>query len=324
MDKPFGHRIWAGVKRINLREVVTYIICVMVAMLLWYAHAMNSVRNARVNVNLVYIGIPANIAMTTPLPTSVQVEVRDAGNRLRVYRRDPLKLTIDLSNQFKKKRGEVHISEDILRRGITDLLQGTSKLQQVIPEDIRVAYDTQSSKEVSITLASSYAADREYQLVGEPQLSQTKVTIYGQAQQLDTIRTIYSQALHQEGLRDSVEQRLALVAPAGVRLSQDTITVRLYSDRVTEKVLTMPIRTRHVPEDKTLRIFPQEVSVTLCVSMAHFTQVTADDIHVEAFFPQTGAADIALRVRYTNPYIYNARVNPAHVEYIIEQNNQGE
>lgn len=312
------HTIYRLITRISLREVLAYIICVLVALIMWYGHAMSSVRNVEVEVQINYVGIPDNIALSEALPQKLSVEVRDAGQRLQVYLRDPLKLTINLSDQFHGRKGEVNISEEVLRRSISDLLHGTSKLQRITPDHISVAYYTQAERKIPIQFSGSISAAREYMLIGEPTLSTTQVSVFGNAKQLDTLGYIQTEAIQISDARDSVFAWVALQAPEQTRLSKDSVLLTAFADRITEKVMTLPIHARRVPENYTLRLFPREATVTLCVSMAHFAEINEDAIRVEAYFPQGNENNIELRVRYNNPFIYRARVVPSHVEYIIE------
>ncbi len=309
-------------KKVSWREILTYLAFVVLATILWYGHAMTSVRNAIVTVPVLYTGIPDKIAFTTPLPESLQIEVRDAGGRLVVYRQDPPKLIIDLSNQFTSRKGEVRISEETLRSSITSLLQGTSKLQQVIPDDIQIPYYTQHTKVVPVLLQGSYTADVEYQQLGDPCLQPVKVHLYGMAKQLDTIQAVYTESVTVTGMRDTFTTRLALMSIEGVRYETDSVDLQINHERVTEKVLTVPIHVRHQPHDTHLRLFPREVNVTLRVSMAHFADITINDIIAECRFPKTTDHDIPIQIRYSSPYIHSARVSPTHVEFIIEKDEE--
>ena len=109
------------------REILTFLLFVVLASLLWYGHAMNSVRNTRVPVLIHYTGKPGSIGLGKEgLPDTVLIEVRDAGKRLNTYHREPLRLTIDLRQYIHGEKGTIHVPSDALRRGISDILQASS------------------------------------------------------------------------------------------------------------------------------------------------------------------------------------------------------
>lgn len=305
---------------ISSKELLVYLVFVLLAGTLWYGHAMTSVRNARITVHISYTGIPDRIAFQTPLPETITIEIRDAGRRLIGYRRDNMQVTLDLSNLLTFKQGELRITEDVLRHSLSGLLQGTSKLQQLMPEQIQTYYYTQQEKVVPIKICSTFTADNEYVFLNQPKLSSNQIHIYGSSEALSTVDTICTEALNIEHLRDSICIGLKLETPQDIRLSTDSVHVQAIAERFTEKIVTVPVYVSGTPEDKVLRTFPREVTVTLRVSMAHFAEITASNVHAICHFPFNNERELPVKITYKNPYIYGARVNPSTLEFIIENN----
>ena len=117
-------------------DVFTYLLFVLFATMIWYGHAMHSVRNTRVPVLIQYTGMPGAIGLSDDLPDTVMIEVRDAGSRLNAYHREPLRLTIDMRQYIHGDKGTIRVPSDALRRSISDILQGTSRLIDTHPEEI--------------------------------------------------------------------------------------------------------------------------------------------------------------------------------------------
>ena len=61
--------------RIDWRDVFTFLLFFALALIVWYGHAMQSVRNTHVPVLIQYTGKPDNIGLQSPgLPDTVMVE----------------------------------------------------------------------------------------------------------------------------------------------------------------------------------------------------------------------------------------------------------
>lgn len=301
-------------------DILTFLFFVLLATVLWYGHAMHSVRNATIPVLVTYTGIPANVGVDKKhLPDTLLVEVRDAGKRLRTYHSERPQLTIDLSSQVHGSQGTIRISADVLRRSISDMLQGTSKLQSVTPEQIVCDYHRQEEWLLPIEWDGTVVPADEYQLVGEPQLSAQQVRIYGRKAALDTIEAIHTELLGLTDLKDTTVARLALIAPRGVRLGADSVSLTIVTERYTEKAFVVPITVQDVPEGEFVRLFPQTTEVTVRVGMSHFGEVEANDVMAQCHYPENGAETLGVEVRYTNPYILSARAYPNEVEFIVER-----
>ena len=302
------------------RDIWIFLIFLLLATILWYGHAMQSVRNTRVPVLIQYTGKPGSIGLGEEgLPDTVMIEVRDAGVRLNSYHRDPLRLTIDLRSYIHGEKGTIHIPSDVLRRSISDILQGTSKLVETRPEEITCSYFTEQEKSVVLAFAGELNPANEYQLVGTPQLSRNRMKLYGQEKALSDMDTIYTAAAQWDELSDTTIRRVPLVIPKGMRAEVDSIDVQIITERFTEKKMIVPVRVKNAPQGYTLRLFPKEVEVTVRVGISHFAHVQASDITATCTYSPERKETMDVEISYNTPYITFAWVYPAVVEYLIEQ-----
>ena len=302
------------------RDVLTFLLFVVIATIVWYGHAMQSVRNTRVPVRIQYTGKPDAIGLKAPgLPDTVMIEVRDAGARLNTYHRDPLRLTIDLHSYIHGERGRIYIPSDALRRSISDILQGTSRLIETAPEDITCDFFTEQEKNVCLAFRGTLKTANEYQLVGQPTLSRRRMKIFGDEQSILAIDTLYTEYQELTEVTDTMNIRCAIDAPEGIRLEDDSVDLRIIAERYTEKKFSVPVHIRGIPEGYRIRLFPKEVEVSVRVGMNHFGQVKAGDIHASCTYSPERTDKLDVDITYTNPYITAAWTYPGVVEFILEQ-----
>ncbi len=302
------------------RDVLTFLLFVVIATIVWYGHAMQSVRNTRVPVLIQYTGKPDAIGLKAPgLPDTVMIEVRDAGARLNTYHRDPLRLTIDLHSYIHGERGRIYIPSDALRRSISDILQGTSRLIETAPEDITCDFFTEQERNVCLAFRGTLKTANEYQLVGQPTLSRKRMKIFGDEQSILAIDTLYTEYQELTEVTDTMNIRCAIDAPEGIRLEDDSVDLRIIAERYTEKKFSVPVHIRGIPEGYRIRLFPKEVEVSVRVGMNHFGQVKAGDIHASCTYSPERTDKLDVNITYTNPYITAAWAYPGVVEFILEQ-----
>ena len=302
------------------RDILTFLLFVVLAACIWYGHAMQSVRNTRVPVLIQYTGKPGNIGMGGDgLPDTVVIEVRDAGSRLNAYHRDPLHLTIDLRQYIHGEKGTIRVPSDALRRSISNILQGTSSLIDTRPEEISCPYFTEQEKTVVVAFDGDIHLADEHQIVGKPILSRTKIKVYGEDKALSTIDTLFTEHQTLECPNDTMQIRMALAVPAHLRAQEDSVTMTIVSERFTEKKFVLPIHVAGVPEDYHLRLFPHEVEVNVRVGISHFAQVQPTDIRAICTYSSERVDKLDVELRYSNPYITAAWAYPGVVEFLLEQ-----
>lgn len=302
------------------RDVLTFLLFVVIATLVWYGHAMQSVRNTRVPVLIQYTGKPDAIGLKAPgLPDTVMIEVRDAGARLNTYHRDPLHLTIDLHSYIHGEKGRIYIPSDALRRSISDILQGTSRLIETQPEDITCDFFTEQEKSVLLVFRGDLKTANEYQIIGQPTLARKRMKIFGDEKTLSAIDTLYTEAQDLSEVSDTMRVRCALEVPQGIRAEEDSVELCIIAERFTEKKFTIPVHIKGVPEGYHIRLFPKEVEVSVRVGMNHFSQVKANDIHASCAYSPERTDKLDVEISCTNPYITAAWAYPGVVEFILEQ-----
>ena len=281
---------------------------------------MQSVRNTRVPVLIQYTGKPDAIGLKAPgLPDTVMIEVRDAGARLNTYHRDPLHLTIDLHSYIHGEKGRIYIPSDALRRSISDILQGTSRLIETQPEDITCDFFTEQEKSVLLVFRGDLKTANEYQIIGQPTLARKRMKIFGDEKTLSAIDTLYTEPQDLSEVSDTMRVRCALEVPQGIRAEEDSVELCIIAERFTEKKFTIPVHIKGVPEGYHIRLFPKEVEVSVRVGMNHFSQVKANDIHASCAYSPERTDKLDVEISYTNPYITAAWAYPGVVEFILEQ-----
>ena len=302
------------------REIGTFLLFLLLATLLWYGHAIQSVRNTRVPVHIQYTGKPGAIGLGGDgLPSIVEIEVRDAGARLNSYYKEPLHLTIDLRPYIHGDKGTIQVPSDALRRGISNILQGTSQLIETTPEELVCPFYTEQEKWVALAFDGEIKMANEYQMVGVPTLRTSKIRIYGQDKYIASIDTLYTKHVLIEDLSDTTDMRIALALPPNTRAQFDSVDVHIDVERFTEKKFTLPIEVIGAPEGYVMRLFPHDVEVSVRVGISHFSQVQASDIRVFSTYSPERKDKLDVAIQYTNPYITYAWAYPGVVEFLLTE-----
>lgn len=316
------HTFKGWLQRFSLREMLVFSCFVVFAALLWYAHAMGSVRSAVVPVAVTYSGVPTDVLLSDSLPTTIHLELRDAGRRLKMYGTNPLSFSFNISDQIKGERGVFTLSSDVVHHAVNSLLQGTTKLQSISPEQISGSYTRQHSKAVPVRLVADITPAAQYQIVGKPIVLADKVTVLGSAEQLRSLDSVSSQPLVLKDVKDTVTANVALAPIAGLRMDKNEVPVQVVSEQFTEKVMVRPIVAKAVPEQMHLRLFPSEVTVMLRIGVTHFNDIDEKDVEVSCVFPRGDMDKLPVQVSCRNPYVTFTRTTPAAVEFLIEKSAQ--
>lgn len=291
---------------------------VAITTVVWVGHALNSNRNARIPVQVVYVGLPATVGTTDPLPEVVYAKVRDMGRRLRdVYMSQP-QITIDLSDQIHSQDDEIVVTSDVIRHILADMLPGTCNIQDIEPQEIRTNYHHQRAKKVLVLPDVTIHPAAQYQASSKLKIVPHEVTAYGSQAALDSIKYIVTAPFSLTGARDSVDETLQLIAPEGIRLSTSEVNIHQAIELYTEKTIQVPIHVQGAPEGKHIHLFPSTAKVRIQIPMRRYQEINEQDVEVAVDYPYHHERELRVQVTTAPPQATHLSIQPQEVEYMIE------
>ena len=299
------------------KDVLIFLVFVGLVSIFWWGRTMSSPRDIDLRVAINYTGVPEQVVFKSSLPKSMKVVVRDNGQQLRKIRQQDLNLTINLTPFLSEENGILILTADVLRPRLQDILPGSTSIQQIDPERIESAYYVQQQKTVPVRVQAQLTVASQHQLVGETQITPANVQVYGGKEAIEQIDCIFTDSVHIADLREEKTVEVALVVPEQVRVSPKQVQVTWKAEAFTEKSFTLPVEVLGVPHGKYIRLFPQQVTVTMRVGVSHFAQVQEADLRAVCNYPNKPCYALPIEVITDNPYISNIRISPSSVEYLI-------
>ncbi len=301
------------------KDALIYLLFVGLATLFWWGRAMSSQREVEVKLPVAYTQVPAQVVFNTPLPTHLEVVLRDNGRLLRQVQHTKPTVTISLADKLNETHGTLQLSTDVLRQKIQDNLPGSTAIQQIRPEEITTTYYVEATKKVPIRLCATWTLEKQYQLAEPPVLEPAWVNIYGTQEAIDTIDSISTDSVIVEKLQDHVQRDVALLIPTDIRTDQPTISVTWNAEMFTEKSFQLPIEIINLPDNKVMHLFPQTTTITARVGISHFADLTEGDFKAVCEYPAQAQTTLPVTIICNNPYVTQMRASIREVEYIIEK-----
>lgn len=301
------------------KDLLIFLLFVGLVSIFWWGRALSSPREVDIHIPVSYKGELEKIVWEQELPSSLRVKIRDTGKQLRNINTQHLSLTIDLSPFLKEEDERLHITSDMLRPRLQDLLPGSTSIQQIAPESIDVDFYISQQKSVPVCVRSQITIAPQYQQVGTTTITPQQVQVFGNQETIDAIDTIWTKNVSLSDLRSNTIVRAELIAPAGTRIHPSSIKVEWQVEQFTDKSFTLPIQVVGLPSDKQIRLFPDEANITVRVGISNFAKIKDSDLNVVCHYPEEVYSALPIEVATSNPHITNIRVSPTEVEYIIEQ-----
>ena len=263
-----------------------------------------------------------------PIPTSVRVTLRDRALTLISYRYfrklGPIVIKWD---EVSTSGGHISLSTgDLVKPLLSAQAAAGTKLVSVRPETIEFYYNYGQSKVLPVVFQGKVTPDSAYSLVSldvEPRY----VRVYASRTVLDTLTAAYIEPLRLRDLTDTTSVKCRFVKVPGAKFVPQSARVTIITDRMIEKTVQVPVQGVNFPASKTLRTFPPKVNITFQVGMSQYKRITP-----ESFVLVVNYADLLkntdnrchLSLKSVPIGVRRARINPADVEYVIEDSSPDE
>ena len=306
------------------RDVVTFLFFFLLAFFMWYMYSIGTQREISRKIPIKYVGIPEDIQLDKPLPEKLGFVIKDEGKIIWSYKKNLFDtLVVDLSETFEQNKTlELKFEEQFQK--ILAHLSPTTKIVELAPNYFTTPYIRLYSKSVPVVLSNAVKMAPQHVMFDTISIQPKRITILGTAEAIDTISYLYIEPIL--GEFDKTKTIIAnIIKPDGVELNRPTVNVTIPAEMCTEKEVIVPISLENVPEDINVKTFPAEVKIRFSVSLSHYNSVTEETFKVIFNYDdlnlQNNPTTNALQLDYTSGYIFNIRLNPSEVEYVIEHAN---
>lgn len=306
------------------RDVVTFLFFFLLAFFMWYMYSIGTQREISRKIPIKYVGIPEDIQLDKPLPEKLGFVIKDEGKIIWSYKKNLFDtLVVDLSETFEQNKTlELKFEEQFQK--ILAHLSPTTKIVELSPNYFTTPYIRLYSKSVPVVLSNAVKMAPQHVMFDTISIQPKRITILGTAEAIDTISYLYIEPIL--GEFDKTKTIVAnIIKPNGVELNRPTVNVTIPAEMCTEKEVIVPITLENVPKDINVKTFPAEVKIRFSVSLSHYNSVTEETFKVIFNYDdlnlQNNPTTNALQLDYTSGYIFNIRLNPSEVEYVIEHAN---
>lgn len=322
--------IFAFIKRYKIpidRNVITYVICIVIATVMWFLNALNKDYTAEISYPVKYTNFPKGKFLVSELPQDFILEVRANGFALLGYKIStsflPITFNVNAySNHMLEKSDILEYTLNTLeiKDKISSQLNSEIKLLNIFPETIDFRFSKQASKTVAIAPLVRYTLRKQYILRNTISTEPDSILVSGPEANIDTLRCAYTQPIILKELDHDISRNVTLSELPGINYEQEVVKVSIQVERFTEAKRTIPISVENLPDSLNIRLFPNHISLTYNVGLSKYDQLLDTDFTFVVDYNQCSTSSLlTVKARKIPPFIENLAFFPQKVEYILER-----
>lgn len=322
MNSNEPHTVYSGVRFAPGSNAFVFIVCSVLALAFWFLKSMEERYVTEVSLPIEYQNFPENKILKDSLPGDIKFEVDANGWDLLALKTgtNAYPVSIDLSTASGRK--EINLSPN--SPYLEDRLPEGLEVLSVNPRTLRIEFDKKLTKRVPVNLDARIKFAPQYALADSISIAPREVNLEGPESYIESVDTINTEPLRFDSLSESIDRQFALRLPNKpfVQANHNAVHVQIPVDKLTEGKLTIPVRIRNPLFKGTLTLVPSKVDVIYQTTLNQYESIHPEDfrVTVDASLVNTGSAPDKLPLKLVSKpeFVYNIRLQPGEVNYIIE------
>lgn len=254
----------------------------LLAVGLWIYVSMNSLYTTIVDVPL-YVTLPENRAIETPIPQTIRAQVRGAGWQLfNLSFSFPPRCVVSITEEMlDREQSMFKLTRKILEQGIQ--LPADVEPLGFIPDTVAFQVGTVSRKRVPVYPVLNVSLRDGFIITGIPHVEPDSVDILGNRNILENIRYWKTEPIELEHLYKPVSTTVRLSDSLGniINLSRSVVSVYLDVQQIAEMTFeNVPVELLSAPAKHNIVLLPSMVELTVRGGINQISILNQNDIKV--------------------------------------------
>ena len=310
-------------KRLLSKDFFVFLNFLLMSAVFWVLTTLNETYETDVEVRLELTDIPGNTVITEPLPDTIKVMVKDKGYYLVKYLYfDKMRVIRLPFHMYTNKQSRGIVAPSDLQKVLRTRFGETCTILAIKADHLDFYYSHGSQKKVPLIYSGTATAKTNFYVMNV-KIDPDSVVVMASKNALDTINAVYTEPVDIEDVDNSVTKIVPIARIWGAKTKISQAKVRVVVDRLTERVLNVPITAINLPSNMLLKTFPGRVDVKVSVGASMVGRLRPEQftvtVNAEDLAERSSKDKLKLTIASKPEYVLKAWLTTTAVDYVIER-----
>lgn len=301
-------------------RIVTFLVCLCIASLLWVVHALNKNYKYTLTIPVKFTKLPENKLIIGELPEKLQVDIKTSGLKLLIIklRRMPSEVLIDF-NTLKTNAKSQAYSISNGNFNVQNIINFDVDVVKIRPDTLFFSSEKGTSRLIPVKASLQAAFLPGYSSITKPTISPAYITVTGDAPDIDNIDTIYTQNIRLKDVHESYTGTIAIKKLPNLSYSAKEVRLSFDVDRLAETSIKVPVQIMNRTSSETVKLLPEYVTIHYLVAMKEYDNIDAGSFKATVNFDNILARNKTLKIELVRSpsEARIIRIEPASISYLI-------
>ncbi len=307
----------------NYSKIFSFIAFTLAAAVLWFLFRYNNTYVENTTISVEWVNVPKNIELSKESKElKIPIKVQANGFMLLWFNYGKANTQIDFSESVKFTKEEFVFYPKNARNAIDEIVGDDITVIEIDEQPIRLTFERFASRKVTLNQKFKVNFNGNYQMIGEGGFNVDTVMITGNDGLVERLDMLDIELKDIE-VKDSLivkEIDLNKFYP-DLRIEPQQVTYTIHAAQMTEGSLRIPISILNKPEETTVKLIPEIVTVVFSSRLRDYNFIKASDFTVTVDMGQFTSSDATAVpvIKFDSPYINEARAQPQSVQILVIQ-----
>ena len=262
------------------KKIVTFLICLSIASLLWMVHALNINYKYTIHVPVTFLNLPSNKVLVGELPEVLDIEIKASGLKL---------FFITMKNKINPIVIDFNFLKNNAKAQAYSIKNGNINLQSAINFDVEVLkirpdtlfFSGNKGRTKLLPIKANLKVDclPGYSIVSKVVINPAYITVTGDSLDLLKMDSVYTYFLNLKDVHENFTSTVQLKKPySSINYNLKDVLLSFNVDRLTEASIKVPIQIMNNEGKETIKLLPNLVTIKYLVAMKEY-----ESIHTNSF-----------------------------------------
>lgn len=313
----------------NDKRVAAYVVCIAIATVFWFLNALSKTYTVELFAPVTYVNFPNNKTLASDMPAEFELTIRAHGFTILRRKLSSLFMPIEFNvNELTKNRMVESGNSSFTfpsKQFFPELAYQLSNDLEILnmrPDTLFFRFGNMAQKRVVVKPVLQINLKKQYQISGEITTIPESVIVSGPQSILDTLLFVSTGTEVFNIVEENIQKEVRINPVKELFFRPQSVMLNIPVEEYTEAQQPVQVTLIGQPEGLTVKLFPAKVKVSFLVGLSRFSEIHPEDFILNVVYSDIQEGKQRLKIVATSvpPYLYDLKITPEDIEYLIEEN----
>ncbi len=303
------------------KKIKTFLFFLLLATIFWMLTKYSNEYTQSIISKVEYINLPEKTILSDSTISEISFDVVANGFEFLLFKLKKPTITIDVSRFYSKETNQSIVSNNELKKLITQQLNKNILVRNISVTELHVFLKTIQTKKIPVKPLITIQYKPGFKNTSKAILQPDSIVVQAPKEVLDTLKFITTQTLNISDVDKSISQELLVNTPdnATITLENTKVWLQIPVEETIQKTIQLPLLLKNVPKSLQLKIIPERVSITYTTTVSNFNTIDTKIFKIESDYKKRNQENNTLHVNLvsTPDNVFDVTINPKSVNYLL-------